>query len=276
MALAPVNGITLSYEVAGPEDGTLVVLVMGTGSPGRVWRLHQVPALVAAGYRVATPDNRGIPPTDAGDAPFTVEDLVADVAALIEHLSTSPAHPRAHVVGTSLGARVALDLALTRPDLVISAVALAAHARLGPLQRATAEGEIALIDAGVTLPPRYRAAASATSNLSPATLADDRAAQDWLEILEFSASAPGPGLRAQEELSLTVTDRRAAYAGLRVPLLAVGYADDRVIPPAMAREVADAAPTARYAEVADAGHYGYLERPEQINRLILDFLQETA
>ena len=64
MPLVPLNGLRINVDVAGPDDGALVVFGMGTGSRGRVWMLHQVPALVAAGYRVATFDNRGIAPTD--------------------------------------------------------------------------------------------------------------------------------------------------------------------------------------------------------------------
>src|SRR5690349_19211843 len=71
MPVATVNGIALNYQVKGDRTkgtdvkggGPLVVLIMGTGSPGRVWELHQVPALVAAGYRVCTFDNRGIAPS---------------------------------------------------------------------------------------------------------------------------------------------------------------------------------------------------------------------
>lgn len=61
MTIETINGIPLNYDVKGAGD--LVVLIMGTGSPGRVWQLHQTPALVAAGYRVCTFDNRGIAPT---------------------------------------------------------------------------------------------------------------------------------------------------------------------------------------------------------------------
>src|SRR5437763_16079720 len=99
MPVVELNGIRLSYQVTG--SGERVVLVTGTGSPGRVWQLHQVPALVAAGYRVATVDNRGIPPSDECVEGMTINDLVGDTAALIQHLSDGPAR----IVGMSLGAR---------------------------------------------------------------------------------------------------------------------------------------------------------------------------
>ncbi|EOM74468.1 alpha/beta fold hydrolase [Rhodococcus rhodnii] len=267
MPISTINGISLNHQESGTGD--LVVLVMGTGSPGRVWDLHQTPALTAAGYRVCTFDNRGIAPSDEGAGGITIEDMVADTAALIEHLGGG----RAHVVGTSMGARVAQELALAWPDLVAKVVLLASHARMDRFQLVLSEGERQLADSGVALPPKYQAAVTAALNLSPASLRDDRAAQDWLDLFEFGGGKTSPGVRAQLEMDRTY-DRREAYRGITAPCLSVGFADDRMIPPYLAREVADAVPGGRYVEVPDAGHYGYLERPEVVNRIILDFLRE--
>ncbi|MFI1018923.1 alpha/beta fold hydrolase [Streptomyces sp. NPDC020965] len=264
MTVARLNGITLSYETVG--SGELVVLVMGTGSPGRVWSVHQVPALVAAGYRVATFDNRGIPPTDECADGMTIADLVGDTAALIEHLGAP-----ARVVGTSLGSRIVQELSLARPELVTHAVSLAAYARLDTPQKMLNSGQKALYDSGTVLPPAYHAAVSALQNLSPATLSDQATAQDWLEIFELSGSAIGAGARAQLDLADAV-DRRSAYRAITVPTLVVGFADDATIPARLSREVADVIPGARYEEIPDTGHLGYLERPAEVNRVVLDFL----
>ncbi|ANY09640.1 alpha/beta fold hydrolase [Pseudonocardia sp. HH130630-07] len=271
MTVAVLNGIRLSYTDRG-GDGPLAVLVMGTGSPGRVWEVHQVPALTAAGFRVVTFDNRGIAPSDECAAGFTVDDMTADVAALIEHLGAGPAA----VVGTSLGARVATELALARPDLVSRVVAMGAHARLGPVQRALTAGRAALADAGTVLPAEYHAAVAAQQYLSPATLRDDRSARDWLDVLAFSSAEVRPGHRVQMQLALDLADRTDAYRAISVPLLVVAFADDRTTPPELGREVADAVPGAHYTEIADAGHYGYLERPQDVNRALLDFLVPVA
>ncbi|MFT7838104.1 alpha/beta fold hydrolase [Saccharothrix sp. BKS2] len=263
MPVVALNGINLSYQVRG--QGDLVVMVMGTGSPGRVWHAHQVPALVAAGFRVATFDNRGIPPTDECAGGMEMADLVGDTAALVESLGG-----RAHLVGTSLGARVVQELALARPELVSKAAMLGTAGRNDPMQLALSRGERALHDKGITLPGRYYAAVNAVLNLSPATLRGD-GVRDWLDIFEFGGSAVSGGVRAQQELD-EHDDRLAAYRRIPVPCLVVGFADDRVLPPHLAREVADAIPGARYEEVADAGHYGYLEQPDAVNRLLVDFL----
>ena len=265
MPLAAVNGISLNYEVKG--TGPLVVLIMGTGSPGRVWGLHQVPALVAAGYRVVTFDNRGIAPSSESAAGMRIDDLVADTAGLIELLGEGPAI----VVGTSMGARVAQELALARPELVKKAVFMAGHGRLDQFQKTLSLGEHELDAGGVKLPPKYEAAVTAVMNLSPATLADSHAANDWLDLFEFTGGPVTPGIRAQRKMDHDF-DRVQAYRAITVPCLSIGFADDRMIPPYLSREIADVIPGAKYVEIPNAGHYGYLERPEAVNAVLLDFI----
>ncbi|GAB2528537.1 alpha/beta fold hydrolase [Nocardia heshunensis] len=274
MPLATVNGISLNYQVKGDRSrGTdvkgsapLVVMIMGTGSGGRVWELHQVPALVAAGYRVCTFDNRGIAPSFEAANGMTIDDLVRDTAALIEFLGEGPSL----VVGQSMGSRVAQELALARPDLVRKAVFMAGHARLDQFQKTLSLGEHEFDASGVRLPAKYEAAITALMNLSPATMADTHAARDWLDLFEFTGGPATPGIRAQRRMDHDF-DRTAAYRGITVPCLSMGFADDRMIPPYLSREVADIIPGARYQEVPDAGHFGYLEQPEAVNKILLEF-----
>ncbi|WP_068270176.1 alpha/beta fold hydrolase [Aldersonia kunmingensis] len=267
MPVATVNGIGLNYQVKG--SGPLVVLVMGTGSPGRVWDLHQTPALVAAGYQVCTFDNRGIAPSFESPNGITIEDLVADTAALIKHLDSGPAL----IAGTSMGARVTQELALAHPGLVRKAVFMAGHARLDQFQKTLSLGEHDLDAMGVSLPPKYDAAVTAVMNLSPATLADPRGAQDWLDLFEFSGGRVSPGVRAQRRMDHEF-NRVTAYRSITVPCLSVGFADDRMIPPYLSKEVAEAIPRAQYVEIPDTGHFGYLERPAEVNKVLLDFFSE--
>lgn len=267
---AQVNGISISYEDTG--DGPLVVMVMGTGSPGRVWKANQQPALVKAGYRVVTFDNRGIAPSSECPDGFTVADMVADTAALIEHVGGGPAA----VIGTSLGAKITQELALARPDLVSCAAMIATYARNGPLQESISAGERDLYDQKITLPPRYQAAITAHLNLSRHTLDDDEKVRDWLDVIEFSGQEITAGVRAQLQVHEREGNRTAAYTGIARPALVIGFADDRTLPPHLAREVADAIPGATYREVERAGHYGYLEQPDEVNALLIDFLRTNV
>lgn len=265
-----INNIYLDYDDRG-GTGPVVLMVMGTGSPGRVFDIHQVPALKAAGYRTVTMTNRGIAPSDECPQGFTMQDMVGDVIGLIEHLGAGPVA----LIGTSLGARIVTETALARPDLVQCVIGLAAHARLDPVQQAMTRGEIALADQPYLLPADYRAAVMALQYLSPATRKNELQAQDWLDILAFDDGRITKGHKAQLKISEALVDQSAAYKTITVPMLIMAFADDAAIPAYLSREMAEIMPNARYVEVPDAGHYGYLERPEAVNALILDYLGEV-
>ncbi|MGC4903850.1 alpha/beta fold hydrolase [Micromonospora echinospora] len=263
MPFVTVDDVRLHYEDSGTGDP--VVMIMGTGTRGQAWHLHQVPALVAAGYRVITLDNRGIPPSDPAPADLTVGDLVGDVAGLIEQLELAPCR----LVGTSMGAYVAQELALARPELVRQAVLMASHCRSDTMRSVLSQAERDLYDAGLELPARYRAAVRAMQTLSPRTLNDDQSVADWLDLLELSGER-GPGARAQMGLE-PMPDRRSAYRGIGVPCHVLSFADDLIASPAQGAELAEVIPGASFEVVPDAGHYGYLERPEPVNESICRF-----
>lgn len=264
MPLIDLNTIRMNYYDDGA--GEPVILVMGTGSGARAWHLHQVPALVAAGYRAVTFDNRGIPPTDVCEQGYGIDDLVDDLAALIEHLGIAGCA----CVGTSNGAYVVQELALARPELVGRMVLMATRGRTDAARAALSRAEIELHELGVRLPARYDAVVRAWQNLSPSTLDDDRAIADWLDLFEFSP--PAPGLAAQLRLD-PMPDRLDAYRRIRVPAHVIAFEDDLITPPRLGAEVADAVPGATLEIVSAAGHYGYLEQPELVNKSILDFLR---
>lgn len=257
-----VEGYPLHYEDNG--TGPPVVLVAGAGSGGRVWHLHQVPALVSSGYRVITFDNRAGGPSGR----FGLPSLVSDTVALIERLELE----RCRLVGFSLGARIVQELLLERGELVERAVLLATRGRIDRWTNAVLSAE----QSGTTTTPELAAVVRAMQNLSPRTLRDERAARDWLELFELGAATAPPGLHEQVALSELLADRLAAYSEIDVPCLVIGFGDDLVTPPHLTREVATAVRRGRYREVADCGHYGYLERPEEVNKLILEFLEVSA
>lgn len=264
MPTVPLNGITLPYDDTG--DGDPVLLVTGTGATRRAWHLHQVPALTRAGYRVVTFDNRGIAPNEDPLGGITTEAMAEDAASLIEYLDLAPCQ----VVGFSMGAAIVAELLLQRPELVRSAVLMAGRARLDAFGAALLRAERELYDGGTVPPVSHRAVHTALSYLSPRTRNDEQAVQDWLEVFTYADPVTGPGVRAQLDLE-DHGDRRTRYAAITTPLLSLGFTDDAVIPPHLSREIAEAVPGARYQEIADCGHYGYLERPDEVNAALLDF-----
>ncbi|GAA1602515.1 alpha/beta fold hydrolase [Actinoplanes couchii] len=256
------DGRRLEYTVHG--EGEPVLLINGCGGRAATWRLYQVPALVRAGYQVVTFDNRGTGP-ETVDA-FTLDDMVADTLALI----TGAGLTGCRVIGVSMGAMIAQELALAHPEAVRQVILLATRGRTDVLRRAMVQAEL---DGG-GLSSAERGVLRALLNLSPLTLADDRRADDWLAMLEQPVAA-GPGYRSQLTSTL-LPDRLAAYRRITTPALVVSFADDVTTPEHLGREVAEAIPGARHVGIPGCGHLGFLENPDAVNDVMLTFLREGA
>jgi pimeloyl-ACP methyl ester carboxylesterase len=266
MPYVSTNGIRLAYKRTG--HGECVLLIMGQAAGGNVWSVYQVPALTGAGYEVITFDNRGVPPSDVPPGEYSLADLVADTAGLIEALDAGPCR----LVGTSLGAFVATELAVSRPELVVSCVLMAVRARADAIRRALSVGGQSLAHDGIELPAAYDAANSVLQMFSPATLNDDSAISMWLDTFEMSA-ARRAAARGQDAIDLTF-DGRDALREVAVPCRVIAFSDDLMCPPHLCAEVAEAIPDCDYVEIASCGHLGYLERPDEVNSAIIEFLDK--
>lgn len=255
--------MNLAYDERGA--GEPVLFIAGRGGAGRTWHLHQVPAFQRAGYHCITFDNRGIGATENA-TDFTTAQVVADTAELIEKVAAGPVR----VVGVSMGSFIAQELMVARPELVSSAVLMATRGREDRARKFFREAEREWLESGLQAPPMVDAKSRLLESFSPKTLNDDRAVQDWIEMFTMWPTKSTPGLRAQ----LTVapdTNRLAAYRHVMAPVLVIGFADDTVLPPHLAREVSEAFPKGRYLQIEDAGHLGFIERPDAVNTAALEF-----
>jgi pimeloyl-ACP methyl ester carboxylesterase len=125
------TGVSIRVIRGGPERGEPVVLVHGWGVHAYLWRRNVEP-LIAAGLRVYVIDLPGHglsdKPLEAGS--YTLERMTAHLAAAFAVLGVQGAP----VIAQSMGGRVALELARTRPDLV-SALVLFGSVGLGRVPR---------------------------------------------------------------------------------------------------------------------------------------------
>lgn len=257
----------LAYDDTGTGDP--VLFIAGTGGAGRTWHVHQMPAFTAAGYRCITFDNRGIGATESAGS-FTTATMVADTAALIEQLGAGPVR----IVAASMGSFIAQELMLARPELVSHAVLMATRGRQDRTRTLFRSAERALADSGIELPPEYDTKIRMLESFSPKTLNDDRAAGDWIEVFNVWPTRPTPGLRCQQDIA-PEGNRLAAYRSITAKVLVIGFADDLVLPPHLCREVAEAIPNARYLQIPDAGHLGFIEQPLAVNAAALEFFADT-
>jgi pimeloyl-ACP methyl ester carboxylesterase len=130
-AFVDTNGIRLRVAQAG--HGPLIVLVHGWPESWYSWR-HQIPALAAAGYRVAAIDVRGYGGSDKPHAieAYSIKEMCADIAGLIDRLGEK----RAILIGHDWGAPIAWHTALFFPDKVRAVAGLSVpHTGRGPMPR---------------------------------------------------------------------------------------------------------------------------------------------
>jgi pimeloyl-ACP methyl ester carboxylesterase len=255
--------VNLAFDDRGSGDP--VLFIAGRGGAGRTWHLHQVPALQKAGYRAITFDNRGIGATENASG-FTTEQMVGDTAALIETLDLAPVR----IVAVSMGSFIAQELMVARPELVSAAVLMATRGREDRTREFFRSAERALRTAGVDIPPQYDAKLRLLESFSPATLNDDAAVRDWMEMFTMWPTKVTPGFRTQIDIA-PAENRLSAYRAITAPTLAIGFADDLMLPPHLSREVADAIPQGRYLEIPNTGHLGFIERPDAVNAAVLEF-----
>lgn len=268
MLLVTTNGIRLAYERWG--QGERVLLIMGQAAGGNVWTVHQLPALTAAGYEVITFNNRGTPPSDVPPGDYSLEDLVADTAGLIEALDAGPCR----LVGTSMGAYVATQLAVARPDLVTCCVSMAMRSRADVVRRALSAGEREQRRSGIQISPAYDALLQVLQMFSPATLNDDAVVSRWLDVHEMAEGRRAAAI-GQDTFDLT-SDRRDSLRAVPAPCRVIAFSDDLICPPYLCAEVAEAIVDYDYIEISSCGHVGYLERPDKVNSAIIEFLDKNS
>jgi pimeloyl-ACP methyl ester carboxylesterase len=257
----------LAYDDVG--SGEPVLFIAGTGGVGRTWHIHQVPAFLAAGYRCITFDNRGVGATENADG-FTTEQMVADTAELIDELVGGPVR----IVSVSMGAFIAAELMLARPELVSRAVLMGTRGRVDKTRQLFRTAERELLESGIELPPAYAAKVRVLENFSPRTVNDENVIADWIDMFTAFPVKRTPGWYSQLNV-YPRGSRLSPYRSITADVLVIGFADDVITPPALGREVADAIPKGRFVQIANAGHLGFMERPDTVNAAMLQFLSGT-
>jgi pimeloyl-ACP methyl ester carboxylesterase len=234
-----------------------VVLLHGVGLDHTMW--HRVAPAIAARHRVHTLDLRGHGAAPDAAPGTTLADLAGDVADRVAGLPGP-----AHVVGFSLGALVATELALDHPGLVASLTLVSGVADRSPEQRAAVTGRLraARADLDATylaaverwFSPRWRAAEPELAESVLATLRANRP-ESYLACYAVFATADA--------------EIWPRIASLDLPLHAITGSDDPGSTPAMAAALAARVPGGRSTTVPGARHLLPLERPDAVVDAVL-------
>ena len=261
MPMLAVNGTTLFYDLSGPEGAPVVVFSNSLGSTAEMWDA-QARAL-AGRCRVLRYDTRGHGRSQT-TGPVRLDTLVRDVIGLLDALAISSAH----VVGLSLGGITAQGLGIHYPTRIRSLVLMATASHFAPadgwhLRAKTVreEGLGAIVDGAMT---RWFTQGANTH-------CPER--KQFTRQRFLSSDAEGYALCCE---ALAEADVRADLERITAPTLVMAAEGDPVTTVSMGLELAAAIKEARFEPVSEAAHLFAVEQPEQVNSLLLDWLEQQG
>lgn len=263
------GGVGIEYDVVG--EGPPVLLLHGFPDSARVWR-NQVPALVDAGFRVITVDQRGYGRSDKpeGVEPYAIPYLANDVVAVLDDAGVE----QAHVVGHDWGAPVAWVTASLFPARVDHLVAMSV-------------GHPAAF-AGAGLPQREKSWYMLLFQFEG--IAEQwLSADDWANFREWMRHPDADAVVAALEADGSLTPGLSWYRAnvppetllgpplelppIAAPTMGVWSSGERHLVEAQMEGSGEFVTGPwRYERVDGPGHYLQLEAPDVVNRLLLDFL----
>lgn len=255
------NHQVLHFRDENPGRERTFVFVNALGTDLRIW--DGVVADYAGEFRTMRYDLRGQGLSDAPSAPYSVDDHVGDLAALLD------AHEihGAVVVGMSVGGMIALALAVERPDLVRLLVLCDTAHKIGTpemwsarIEAVRANGLASIADAVLErwLSIEFRHA-------HPADLAGYR------NMLTRNAAEGYIGTCA----TLRDTDLTSTASQLTQPTLCLVGEADGATPPALVQSLSALIPNAVFKSIPDAGHLPCIEQPKSLSLRIESFVRRN-
>ncbi|MFS1303342.1 alpha/beta hydrolase [Streptosporangium longisporum] len=268
-----IDGNTIAYDVTG--EGPLVVLAHGMGDSRHSYRFV-VPALVAAGYRVANVDIRGCGDSGLGWDGYSRTDIAGDLVALVRHLGGP-----AVIMGQSISGGAATIAAATAPDVITGIIELAPFTR----KQSVSVGALLRVK-------RYRAGSTQLGMTMllgslPAwkkylDLAYPTKPADWdaeLGRISTTMSEPGRMKALQAMCKSAPTDAGAQLPNVTCPVLIIqGSLDpDWADPRAEGEKIIADLPAGlgELVVIEGAGHYPHAQTPDKVLALALPFLAKT-
>ncbi|HEV7212664.1 MAG TPA: 3-oxoadipate enol-lactonase [Blastococcus sp.] len=248
------TAVAVSYTAQGPADAPVLLLSNSLGATRAMWDA-QVPAL-AERFRVVTYDTRGHGQSPVPPGPYTLDDLVDDVLALLDELGAE----RVHMAGLSLGGMTAMRLAAREPRRLDRMALLCTSARLSGsvygdrALAARADGTASFAESVVSrwVTPEFAAAHA-----------------DVVAGLEaMVAGTPDEGYAGCCE-AIAAMDLRADLARISAPTLVIAGAQDPATPPEMLQAIAAGIAGAELVIVNPGAHLAPVESPDQVTDALL-------
>jgi pimeloyl-ACP methyl ester carboxylesterase len=282
MPAASANGITIEYETFGDTGAPPVLLIMGFSGQLTLWDPDFCADLAGAGFYVIRYDNRDVGLStwfdDAGEpdlfellagtatAPYSIADMAADAAGLLDALGLASAH----IVGVSMGGMIAQAFAIAYPARVRTLTSIMSTTGDPTVGQPDPDALTALVPA----PPASREEAMDQGAVMWRTIGSPGFPFDEAMVRERAGAAYDrafhpAGNSRQFAAIATQPDRTAALAAVTVPTLVIHGEADPLVNPSGGRATAAAIPGARLRLVPGMGH----DMPEELSG---EFVTELA
>jgi pimeloyl-ACP methyl ester carboxylesterase len=213
-------------------------------------------------------DNRGAGRSDKPPGPYSIDDLTADAAGVLDERAITAAG----VVGLSMGGFIAQTLALTRPELVGRLVLVGTSpggSDAVPQPAETREAWLAAKD----LPPEEFARATMRYSFAPGWTDAHPAVYESLLTARLEFPTPPEAWAAQYAACEDFLARGAPVEQIQAPALVVHGLLDRVVEPRNGELLSRRIPDARLLPIPGCGHQVPLEAPDRFNDAVLEFLE---
>ncbi len=266
---AAVNGVLTRVLAAGSGDDHLV-LVHGVGARCDRWR-RNIDALAAAGWHVHALDLPGHGLAQKGNGPdYSVPGYARFVDGLLDLIGAETAV----LAGTSLGGHTVATLACERPERVRALVLVGSIGLIewGAERRAATRGRL-----------RDTSRASIENKLRLVVHDQDLVTDEWVREEFLVNNSPGAAESfaaiadyIADHIDDDVVGPRLAELAGGPPVLLIWGAEERAVPLATGEAAHRLIGGSELAVIAETSHAPYFERPDEFNRVVLEFLNRTA
>jgi pimeloyl-ACP methyl ester carboxylesterase len=253
------GGLEIAYERAG--TGPPLVFVHGAVEDGRTWR-PQLSAL-ADEFTVVAWDEPGAGRSSDAPDDFGLPDYANCLAELIEAVGLGAAN----VAGISWGGILALELYRHRPELVATLILVDTYAGWkGSLPGEEVRGRVEGVQRMLAAPTEE------FDPTLPGLFAGDPP-PEFVPLLQDMAADVRPESLPAKLVLMAETDQRDLLPRIAVPTLLIWGEQDVRSPLGVAHQFEQAIPGARLVVIRGAGHVSNLERPQQFNHAVREFLR---
>ena len=263
MATLEIDGRTLYYEVHGEGEPLLCVHGLTVDTLG--WAL-QVPSF-SQRHRTVIFDNRDAGQSSPAEAAYTVSDMAQDALTLADELDLQSFH----LLGISMGGAIAQEVALAAPERVRTLTLAVTF----PSGGAWAHSLSTVWSARVREMPRERHIDELLLlNLSEEFFENEAAVQFARDLSLQNPHPQDPEGFARQLEASSHHDASDRLPMLSMPTHVIGGERDILVPVWKSQELAELIPGARLTVLERAPHGLSMERAEEFNRLVLEFIAE--